>query len=601
MMDRVILTLRILLAALSFAGYSMYLTKRWRVHPLISPAIVISCLGLVMVFSGILNVMPLMVFLLAVSGLALFILTLITNKGIAGLLHPVHLLVVAVLGLLLWKLQGAQVYSVDNFHHWLKVLNIMLAIDELPSYRTPIITFHAYPTGSASYLYYITKLIGFREDLVIITQLMMLVVFSLPLLALPKSGRWLSWMALAGFLAVAHARIYERDSLLVDDLQAFVGIGAIAIAYYYRHDLKMALLCLTPISAYTVLVKNSAFFFIIMTALFLLIAVKDKQPRARLRIVLCALLIPSLVFYLWSRHVHFAYPYSGLGYGLQSKHALNLSSYWAQAKDRGFSQMPALFSRVFGRAFAEPHFPRLLALLSSIAAVLLTLPLWLSGRTKQAIRSLLLLVFAWMGYLLWELGTVGMYAVSMPWDEMEMLATYERYMVTGIVYMFGLMVLSAVVSVNSWDPAPGIPVKVILAALTLACSLVPVLFSGFPGQWGVSIHPIPVRKYFASLKESYHEPFGTGCMFVTDENNNYNRLGKYIQTDFLASNIGIFTTADGRTPKQLTDEVLTYSKDYDFIIVNTQNEELLLGMAEAFEIGALYRLKVFGEEGFIPQ
>lgn len=600
-MSSLFLALRGLLVASSFAGYSMYLTKRWKIHPLIAPAMVISGIGLTMVFAGILNIMPVMVILISAGGIALLLRTLVTNKGVAELLHPVHLVVIVVLGLLLWKLRGAMVYSVDNFHHWLKVLNTMLAIDELPSYRTTIITFHAYPTGSASYLYYITKIIGFREDLVIITQLMMLVVFSLPLLALPKKDKWLNWIVLAGFLAVAHARIYERDSLLVDDLQAFAGISGIATAYYYRHDLKKALFCLTPISAYTVLIKNSAFFFIIMTAVFLMIVLKDKRPWGRLKIVLYVLIVPSVVFYLWARHVHFAYPYSGLGYGLQSKHALNLSSYWTQAKEWGINMAPELFRRIFGQAFTEPDFPLRLALSSSLAAVLLTLPLWLIGKRKEALHSLLLLMFAWLGYILWEVGTVGMYAVSMPWDEMEMLATYERYMVTGIVYMFGVMVLSAVSSVNAWEQAASHQRKVGLAILALACALVPVWFSGFPGQWGADIHPIAVRKYFADLKENHPGLFGTACMFVTDESNAHNRLGKYIQTDFLATNIGIFTTADGRTPEQLTDEVLTYSSEYDYIIINTQNEELLLGMSEAFESGAFYRLKVFAEEGYVPQ
>lgn len=584
--------LKTLMAALSFAGYSFFLTRRWHIHPLIAPAVVIPALGTVMVISGILNIMLLMVYLLCGLGLALLVYTLIVNKGTKGLLHPAHLVVLAAFFWLLWRLQGAQVHSVDNFHHWLRVLKVLLANDELPSYRTPMITFQAYPTGSASYLYYMLRLIGYREDLAIIAQLMMLVVFCLPLFALPKKGKWLAWVALAGFLAVALSQLYERDTLLVDDLQAFIGISAIAIAYYYRADLFKALLCLTPTAIFTVFIKNSAFYFIAMTTLFLMVVLQDKQQRGRLKIVFLNFILPSLVFYLWTRHVAQVFN-SGLGYGMEAKHALNLSSYYDQAKSWGISRIPELLGRVFEQAFGTMYFPGLLALLSTLAALLLTVPLWISGKTREAIRSLLLLGFALLGYVLWEAGIVGMFAVSMPYGETDMLACAERYMMTGLVYMFGLMVLSAVESVNSWPDMSKAAPRAAAVALALACAYVPVHFSGFPGQWGAPLRHIAARNYFAQLQEKHTFPFGVNIIYVTDQGNQYYQLNKYMMTDFLAESAFPMSTADAETLADVAQAAAEYAADYDILLIDTQNDEVLDGLADAMDKGAFYHMRVF--------
>ena len=584
--------LRTLMAALSFAGYSTFLTKQWGIHPLIAPAVVIPTLGVAMVIAGMLNIMLLSVYLLCGLGLALLLYTLVINKGVKGLLHPAHLIALAAFGWLLWRLQGAQVHSVDNFHHWLRVLNVLLARDELPSYRTPFITFQSYPTGSASFLYYVLRLIEAREDLAIIVQLMMLLVFCLPLFALPKKGKWVSWIGLAGFLAVALARLYERDTLLVDDLQAFIGIGAISIAYYYRADLKKALICLTPTAMYTVLIKNSAFFFIAMTTLFLLIILQDKQRWGRLKILFYTFVLPSLVFFLWTRHVSQVYN-SGLGFGMEAKHSLNLASYYSQAQSWGISRIPELLSRVFEQAFGTLYFPGLLALLSTVAAMILTIPLWASGKIREGIRSLLLLGFAWLGYVLWEVGIVGMFAFSMPYGETDMLACAERYMMTGLVYMFGLMVLSAVESLNAWPPMPNITAKVAAVGLAMICAYVPLHYSGFPGQWGAGLYRIEARDYFAALKKKYPIDFGDAGMYVTDFGNQYYQLNKFMQTDFQAEKVFPLSTIDAETPVDVVPVAAEYAPEFDFLLIDTTNEAVLDGLADAMDKGAFYHMKVF--------
>lgn len=595
-----VLILKILVLGLSFAGYAAFFTKRFGIHPLIAPAVVIPSIGVVMLLAGILNIMLMTVYLLYAVGIGLLIYTLIINKGVAGLLHPACMVPLAALGWMLWRLQGAQVYSIDNFHHWFKVLNVLLTRDALPNFSTPVITFQAYPTGSASYLYYALRLVGNREDLAIIAQLMMLVVFCLPLFALPKKGKALAWVVLAGFLAVALSRLYERDTLLVDDLQAFIGIGAIAMAYYYRDNLDKALLCLTPITIYMGLIKNSAMFFIAMTVVFFLVVRKDKQRGGLLKAVIYLVVLPTLVFFLWSRHVAQVFD-SGLGYGMQAKHALNLSAYYSQAKAWGVNRLPELTTSVFKQAFGKQYFPGTLALVSTLAACLLTIPLWIGGKTREAIRSILLLAFAWLGYVLWEAGIVGMFAVSMPWDETETLACAERYMMTGIVYMFGLMTLSAVESVNHWPSVSKAAAKVTVVALALACGLMPLYYSDFPGQWGAPIRNNPVRSYFAALKEKYPVYFGEGCMYITDHDNQYYMLNKYIQTDFLSSNALPLTTAGAETPAEIVRLAVEHAKDFDFLIVDTANEEIMDGLSEAMYQGTFHHMKVFLGMDYIVQ
>lgn len=586
------LILRLFGAALSFSGYSVFLTKRWGIHPLISPAVVIPAIGVVMVLAGIINMMSLFVYIIWILGIGLLIYTLVLNKGFQGLLHPALILLLLALAWLMWRLQGAQVYSIDNFHHWLKVLKVLLAHDMLPTFRTPFVTFQAYPTGSASYLYYVLKLTGYREDLAIVLQLMMLLVFCMPLFALPKKGKWLSWVVLAGALVVTLSRLYERDTMLVDDLQAFIGISAIAIAYYLRDNLNKALICLAPISIFTVLIKNSAFFFVGMTTLFLLLALQDKQRWGRAKVVLINIVLPSLVFYLWTRHVALVFD-NGLGHGMQAKHALNLSAYYSQAKDWGLSRIPELTGRVFEQAFGLQYFPGTLAFVSTAAACLLIIPLLLKKKVREAVISLLLLAFAWISYALWEAGIVGMFAFSMPWGETDTLACGERYMMTGIVYMFGLMVLSVVESVNAWPSSDYAASKIGSIALALLCAFLPVRFSGFPGQWGAPIQNISVRSYFAALKEKYPVYFGEGGIFITDRENQYYLINKYMQTDFLTEKVLPVVTSEFNSPEEVVQIAVDYAPEYGFLIVETDNEKIMDGLSLAMDKGVFYHMKVF--------
>jgi len=195
--------------------------------------------------------------------------------------------------------------------------------------------------------------------------------------------------------------------------------------------------------------------------------------------------------------------------------------------------------------------------------------------------------------VLWEVGIVGMFAFSMPYGETDMLACAERYMMTGLVYMFGLMVLSVVESINAWPPMSNIPPKFAAAGLAIIGAKVPLPYSGFPGQWGAGLYRIEARDYFAALKKKYPIDFGDAGMYVTDYGNQYYQLNKYIQTDFQATTVFPFSTTDAQSPVDLIPVIIEYAPEYDFLLIDTTNEAVLDGLADAMDKGAFYHMKVF--------
>lgn len=70
--------------------------------------------------------------------------------------------------------KGKMLANPDDFSHWGQVAKIKIENDCMPNFKNAeLIWFQSYPLGSASFIYYIYKVIGFSEGHMIWAQILL--------------------------------------------------------------------------------------------------------------------------------------------------------------------------------------------------------------------------------------------------------------------------------------------------------------------------------------------------------------------------------------------------------------------------------------------
>lgn len=439
MLKTTVSVIKLLLPLLSIMGYVVYITVKWKVRVEFSPAIVVSTIGVIMLFAGILNVMLATTYLIILIGICLLITLCVKNRNINKIIFsPSNLFLLAVGALLTWRLYKTMSFHYDDFSHWQLVVKYVLRYDALPSYKSNIIGFNAYPTGVAGFIYYVLRLIGFREDLSILTQAVLTLVYFLPVLVFVNKRSILNWVAAIILFLTLFAQNIVFGTMLVDDLLAFVAIACFAIIIYYKNEIKKATLCLMPICIFLVLIKNSGFFFIAALALLTIINSRKNNnlKKDALYIIGFTLKIPALIFYLWTRHVQYLF-----WDGMSSKHALNISSYASYFKTQSWEELKVRFVEVMKRMVDINNASvRNLVIITTIALVITIL---VYAKDKKIIlrRYICCLLYSTFIYFLYGISLVGLYSTSMKGYESEILAGFYRYQRTIILAICGYFVV----------------------------------------------------------------------------------------------------------------------------------------------------------------
>ena len=427
------------MVVLSFVGFVLYLSIKHRVHMSFSPALVASTIGVIMLIAGILNIMFLSMLSLVLIGNGIFLYMIVRAKiRVRDLLAPSNILLLGFVVYMGWRLYSIYPTHYDNFSHWLTVTKYLFKYDELPSFKSNMIQFQAYPTGTAGFIYYTLRLFGFREDIILLSQSVLMIMFFLPLTAYAennKDNKFLSWVAVMIALMVMMAHLSVFQSLLVDDLLAFCGLGGISIVLYYRKDPKRALFCVIPICAFLVFIKNSGVFFVLLMSILLLIIAARQKAGGRFcwKVVLLTMLLPIFLFFLWTKHVSLVFET-----GMESKHAMSVASYLDAFSKQDTSAIADRFVEIVRRMVDwSNHKVRSMVFTLIISLFVLLLTFY---RSKNLlIRYCFLILFAsFFIYFLWGVSLAGMYTFSMKGAEAETLAGFTRYLDTIVVFIHGM-------------------------------------------------------------------------------------------------------------------------------------------------------------------
>lgn len=422
---------------LSIIGYILFFRNQFKVNVEFAPAIVCAACSGIMFLAGILNLMPITVVIIFVIGIALLLQNIkkSINDKRTWIIICLWLLVLGYFAVLL---RGDIFIHYDNFSHWALVVKCMLMNDRMPNFADEIITFQAYPLGSSLWIYFVCKVIGTTEACYMFAQVIMLISFIFPLTV------WISKKNIYLCVIPILYAIYSLSSnvaitnLLVDTLMPLAGVAAFCIIEYERDMPTKAMFEILPLFIFLIQVKNSGIFFIAICIIYWLIVsrqqIKEKRKLLYQYLGIDAI-IPFFTFILWKKHVEMVF-----ANGEVSKHAMSISNYkrvfYEKTNGVIFNIGKKMMSAVFD--FSSWNSESGIWVMIAITVILLIAFIHCAirrGATNQFGKAIFGI---WGIYFIYMVSVFAMYIFSMPLGEAENLASFGRYSVSVIIFIYGI-------------------------------------------------------------------------------------------------------------------------------------------------------------------
>lgn len=324
--------------------------------------------------------------------------------------------------------------SYDNFSHWAVSVKQLFLHDSLSSFQYNIDEFTTYPPGSALFIYFVGLICGKNETSMILGQnyLFLGLLFSLTVF-LKDNKKILSSILYVLFVLVLATINIAINDLSVDTLLGALGVVSLVFAYYYRDDLKKATLFLTLISLCFVILKNSGLLFVVMNCLLLIII---GVRLRKIKELLLALLIMAgssfLCFYIWQQHLLMVYPAET---GITTKHSISVTNFDRTLHQNGKAETIEVVKKYISNFFDLSN-NLINWYIIGINVCLLILAFLFKDKRKSILLLLLLADVLYIGY---AMVYCVMYALSMPYAEAIVLASYNRYMFSCIIVLFGIL------------------------------------------------------------------------------------------------------------------------------------------------------------------
>ena len=440
-MAMLLTVLRLLAFLLSAAGYVAVARVYWKITARASYIFVFSAQALIVYFAGLLGVLPYVSYALFGAGIVAFA-ALIVNKKIAqaynaSLLTALNLAFIAVFGAITASLIDTFFVHYDNFSHWAVVVKYMLVTNRIPDAASAIIDFKSYPLGSSSFLYYVGRIAGNGEGVMLVGQgILLFASFYAVFGAIRDQKRFmLSALLGLGCSAMAFFNISIRiNNLLVDFLLPALTLASIGILLVERNKFFTACLAVLPVLGLLAIVKNTGVIFAVIGFVFLIFrAVQFQRADEKLRPFFWGALLTiglSLVpLMLWNLHTSLAFPTDA---GKFSYDFQTLSSFTI---DKTPTQIQYIVQLFLYMATSLSQLPTLGFVIFNGVAIVSYLVARIGFKMKWKLLGILLLLD--LAVVFYYGGILAMYILSMPIDEALRLAGFDRYASSMILFLIG--------------------------------------------------------------------------------------------------------------------------------------------------------------------
>lgn len=444
----IILVLKLLLLFLIFFGLAQFLSYGLKIKSDFIPVTLFTGLGIVMFFAGVFNVLPETVNVVTFFSLGSLVYVFWKKKSFENIFSPGMVFFLIGAAYFAFFMRGMRSEFYDDFTHWGLVVKEMLMWDHLPNFTsTSAIAHQAYPPGTAVVLYFVSKILGDTESVRLYAQALVTLSCISPLASFMTKRKYMGWLLIIPATLYLLSGNLGIIALTVDTLLSLLGIAGTAIlAYYYKEKkLEEAILPLVLITSYLNIVKNSGILFVLILAGIFFAMIKHGTEQKKKAIVGGGLMlgIPYVLKVLWDKHIELVFLS-----GAQSRHAMTVENYknvfavksqediWFITKSQLLASVNLYSSeiKILLVVFAAFGLMWLLKKMQVLSASEV-------DRAKSGRLEIKLILFVVGIYIIYQLGLWGTYIFSMPLDEALILASYDRYNITIIMYLLGVALI----------------------------------------------------------------------------------------------------------------------------------------------------------------
>ncbi len=431
--------LRWLCFMLCLCGWFSLTVRLTKLKPAFVPVVTLCTLTVALFTFGLLHWLQPMAWILFFMGIGLLIfyviLALCRRFSFSFLISPGMVFFFVASAVFIPILWGVHYYHYDNFSHWGTVLSEMLHFNDFPTAKT-VVVFRDYAPGTASFLYWFCSVAGRSEDIALMGQALFSCAALSPLFFRVRKVRSLRFFAFAVLSVVLVSLLVYDDgtlqvyNLLVDALMGFLAVSAWFLREEYRDRPLLAWAFITPVLTFLILVKSNAVLLLVFFALFLFYdSRKASLPRRKRWLFLMPFAGVCLWDFLWKtyREVTYgtdtdSYAFHGIVRTFQERtpsfYAGILRTFWDKITD--FSKIYVLF----------------FAVLNLMVIGALFLLRYRKKNCKYLFRTWLSANGLMMGY---SVALLFMYGFIMAVGEAQVLAAFERYMMTPTIFFTAIL------------------------------------------------------------------------------------------------------------------------------------------------------------------
>lgn len=448
--------IRILALLFSFYGLFQLAMEKCRLRKEFLLSFIFSGIGMIIFFAGILNIMEEACFAICAFGCICGVRSLVKKQKIGNVIFPAacfFAMTCAIAFLLVFK---DKFVRYDNFTHWALVVRTILEKNRLPRFSDNMIVFQSYPTGSAGFIYYIChSLQGGEEWMMMLSQAMLILSYIISLFAFIRK-KVTGTIILTVMTVLWLTCNVGISTLYVDTLLPLIGMAGVLICIYYQKEISGRFLYLIPYVSFLITVKNSGIFFAaIIIGCYIFYAGRAKGSVKRTAVLILA---PLVTLLLWNKHVDYVFELSEY-----APHNMSAGHYMQVLGEKTLEDIYAIGISYFKTVFSWSNSFVWLLLALVVSGILYKI-----NQREGALNYKHLVWITALSYVAYEIGMLGMYIFSMPRAEALALAAYDRYHLTVLIFLTGLLtayVLNGPAGEEKrkrWVTAAGIAVTVAL-------------------------------------------------------------------------------------------------------------------------------------------
>ncbi|WP_414838605.1 hypothetical protein [Carnobacterium sp. TMP28] len=458
--------LRLVIFFLSSYGYVLCLRDKMDYQKRLTWIVVYSFYVIFLYVAVLINLLKVASIALLAGGLLLVFYYLVSRyKNKAGsLVQAIRVDYIDLLFMLILFLFGATLFvsnlvHYDNFSHWSLMVKYLLTESSLPTTSTGIISFSAYPIGSSLFVYYVSWIVGYSEGVLLISQFLLILAAVYSLFSVIRDDRKLLVSGLF-FLVFALFHYFNlsirMNNLLVDFLLPLVALAAIAGIYTYREDLKRASFHAAVVLSVLSIIKNSGLFFVLIALVYyLFIAIKATKKygfaSSNLVLVFSTIVFSFVLDIIWIRHVKETFV------DVTSKHAVSVSSYQEIFSSKSSSIISEVATN-YREALTQLGSLSVQGILLIQVLFLVSIAVIYFGFKR---KSHLLTVFIALdsAIIVYYIGILLMFLFSMPTEEALVLAGFERYASSMVIFGLGIYALVMAIEMDKLFYEPSLQAR----------------------------------------------------------------------------------------------------------------------------------------------